>query len=225
MRLNDDLSERVMLRAGELDWVPSPVAGVDRRMLFRLGGEKARATSIVRYAPDSHFTGHRHPGGEEFVVLDGVFQDEHGSYPAGSYVRNPPGSGHSPGTDPGCVIFVKLWQFHRDDRTRVVRLPGEGERADLPGGGHCTLLYEGHDEQVRFEDWPAGGTRMLPNPQGLELFLLDGAIQWEGCTLDRHAWLRLPAGERFQAQAAGAGARVWIKEGPLLHAQVCDFAA
>jgi hypothetical protein len=32
------------------------------------------------------------PGGEEILVLDGVFQDEQGSYPAGSWLRNPAGS-------------------------------------------------------------------------------------------------------------------------------------
>ena len=39
---------------------------------------------------------HVHGGGEEFLVLEGVFQDEHGDFPAGSYVRNPPQSHHTP---------------------------------------------------------------------------------------------------------------------------------
>ena len=99
--------------------VPSPTAGVDRRMLDRIGAEVARATSIVRYAPASRFPAHVHGGGEEFLVLDGVFQDEHGDFPAGSYVRNPPQSRHTPGSAPGCTIFVKLWQFDPDDRTQV----------------------------------------------------------------------------------------------------------
>jgi hypothetical protein len=61
-------------------------------MLDRIGDEVARATSIVRYAPASHFSPHVHDGGEEFLVLEGTFQDEHGDYPVGSYVRNPPTS-------------------------------------------------------------------------------------------------------------------------------------
>lgn len=103
-------------------------------MLFRIGEEKARATSIVRYAPDSRFARHGHPGGEEFLVLDGTFQDETGDVPAGTYVRNPPGTGHAPGSATGCTILVKLWQFGADDRARIVRLrPGHGDGAAVAG--------------------------------------------------------------------------------------------
>ena len=88
-------------------------------MLDRIGSETARATTIVRYAPQSSFSPHVHDGGEEFIVLEGVFQDEHGDYPAGSYIRNPPTSSHTPSSELGCVIFVKLWQFDLADRTPV----------------------------------------------------------------------------------------------------------
>jgi hypothetical protein len=81
MLLNDDLSTRTLVHAAALDWVPSPAKGVERRMLFRIGEEKARATSIVRYAPDSRFARHAHSGGEEFLVLEGTFQDETGDFP------------------------------------------------------------------------------------------------------------------------------------------------
>jgi ChrR-like protein with cupin domain len=89
MNLNSDFGARAAVHAARLDWTPSPIPGVDRRMLDRIGGEVARATSVVRYAPHSRFSSHTHGGGEEFLVLDGVFQDEHGDYPAGTYVRNP----------------------------------------------------------------------------------------------------------------------------------------
>ena len=119
MELNADFSQRAAVHAARLAWVPSPVPGVERRMLDRIGDEVARATSIVRYAPRSRFSAHTHGGGEEFLVLEGVFQDEHGDYPAGYYVRNPPTSRHIPGSEAGCVIFVKLWQFAADDRTQL----------------------------------------------------------------------------------------------------------
>src|SRR5580704_1914859 len=119
MELNADFSRRAAVHAASLPWVPSPMAGVERRMLDRIGDEIARATSIVRYAPGSHFSPHTHGGGEEFLVLDGVFSDEHGDFPAGSYIRNPPASRHTPGSEPGCILFVKLWQFDPDDRTPV----------------------------------------------------------------------------------------------------------
>ena len=119
MNLNSDFGARAAVHAARLDWTPSPIPGVDRRMLDRIGDEVARATSIVCYAPHSHFSAHTHGGGEEFLVLDGVFQDERGDYPAGTYVRNPPTSRHTPGSEPGCTIFVKLWQFDPDDRTQL----------------------------------------------------------------------------------------------------------
>ena len=76
MELNADFSKRVAVHAARMPWVASPMPGVDRRMLDRIGEEVARATSIVRYAPGSHFSPHTHGGGEEFLVLEGVFTDE-----------------------------------------------------------------------------------------------------------------------------------------------------
>jgi len=99
MNLNDDFSKRVLIHSDKIDWIASPMPGVDRRMLDRIGGEVARATSIVRYAKGSHFSAHTHSGGEEFIVLEGVFQDEHGDYPVGTYVRNPPTTSHTPPGD------------------------------------------------------------------------------------------------------------------------------
>ncbi len=111
MELNADFAQRTLVHSHDVAWKASPMAGVDRRMLDRIGDEVARATSIVRYAPGSQFSAHTHTGGEEFIVLEGVFQDEHGDYPAGTYVRNPPTTAHTPGAAEGCVIFVKLWQL------------------------------------------------------------------------------------------------------------------
>ena len=120
MNLNADFTKRAVVHAATLDWKASPIPGVERRMLDRIGDEVARATSIVRYAPGSHFSPHVHEGGEEFLVLEGVFQDEHDDFPAGSYVRNPPQSHHTPGFVAGCTIFVKLWQFDLADRAQVL---------------------------------------------------------------------------------------------------------
>ena len=127
MELNADFSKRAAVHAAGIPWVPSPMAGVDRRMLDRIGEEVARATSIVRYAPGSHFSPHTHGGGEELLVLEGEFSDEFGGFPAGSYIRNPPTSRHTPRSGPGCVLLVKLWQFDLADRTSGAdRHPGSG---------------------------------------------------------------------------------------------------
>ena len=135
MKINADLSLPVHVDTTALDWVPSPSPGVDRRMLDRDGDEVARATSVVRYAPGSEFPTHTHGGGEEFLVLDGVFSDEHGDFPAGTYVRNPVGSSHAPRTGPGCTILVKLRQMDPADQTQVTVDTNGGDwvEGDVPG--------------------------------------------------------------------------------------------
>lgn len=226
MLLNDDLSVRTLVHAGELDWVPSPAKGVERRMLFRIGDEKARATSIVRYAPGSRFARHGHPGGEEFLVLEGVFQDESGDFPVGTYVRNPPGTAHAPGSDDGCSILVKLWQFGASDRERVVRRPGEGAAVALrPGVEASRLLFESATEHVTLETWQPDAEINLVNPEGLELLVLKGGFDSEGDRLIRWSWLRLPPGEPLAARVGPEGATVWIKSAPFLHNDVCAFEA
>lgn len=125
MDLNADFTVRAVVHAADIPWVASPMKGVDRRMLDRLGAEVARATTIVRYAAGSAFSPHVHSGGEEFLVLSGTFQDEHGDFPAGSYVRNPPTTSHTPSAADGAVIMVKLWQFDPDDRTEITLRPAD----------------------------------------------------------------------------------------------------
>jgi anti-sigma factor ChrR (cupin superfamily) len=115
MNIHSDLSERIVLHTDRLAWHASPIQGVERQMLDRDGGELSRATSVVRYAPNTEFTPHNHDGGEEILVLDGCFSDERGDYPAGTYLRNPPGSQHAPFSNAGCTLFVKLRQFAQTD--------------------------------------------------------------------------------------------------------------
>ena len=69
MNLNDDFTKRAVVHGAQTEWVASPMVGVDRRMLDRIGDEVARATTVVRYAPDSQFSQHTHTGGEEFIVV------------------------------------------------------------------------------------------------------------------------------------------------------------
>ncbi len=217
MHLNADFTRRAAVHAGSLEWVPSPMPGVDRRMLDRIGGEVARATSIVRYAPASHFSRHVHDGGEEFLVLDGVFQDEHGDYPVGSYVRNPPTSSHTPGSATGCTIFVKLWQFDPNDRTEV-RTPTAERPCILAGnrpGVSVLPLFQDAVEDVRLEQWAPGARIGIEAPGGLELLVLAGSFDEQGERFVEQSWLRLPAGATFAGVAGPEGCRVWAKSGHL----------
>lgn len=221
MRINDELSSPVIVHSAKLDWVPSPAVGVERRMLYRVGGEVARATSIVRYAPGSAFPRHVHSGGEEILVLEGTFQDEHGDYPAGSYFRNPPGTSHIPAAKDGCTIFVRLWQFRDGDHAQVVRQPGEGRKAGpRPGGRVALVLFEDGAEEVRLESWSPNAEVSIDNPAGLEFLVLEGTALIGSETLEAETWGRLPAGTPLNVTVGPQGARFWLKLGPLQHADV-----
>ncbi len=218
MELNSDFSARVVVHSDQLDWQPSPMKGVDRRMLDRIGGEVARATTIVRYAPGSSFSAHTHTGGEEFIVLDGVFQDEHGDFSAGTYVRNPPTSSHTPGSAPGCTIFVKLWQFDMDDRTQFRKTMADELGTPVNGVATATL-HEDAREVVTYSHLDPGAELVSDASGGHEVLVIDGHITAGGDQLAKNAWLRLPEGETLSAVAGPDGAKVWMKTGHLPFAQ------
>lgn len=219
MNLNADFDKRAVVHSEAIDWIASPIPGVDRRMLDRIGDEVARATSIVRYAPNSHFSPHVHTGGEEFLVLDGVFEDEHGVFSAGSYIRNPPESSHTPESTPGCVIFVKLWQFDLQDRTHIRTDTNTLNYIPLPGrnGVEAAPLYQDEREDVRVERWASNREITFMPSNGLEVLVLDGQFQEGGETFEKGSWLRLPIAAELRVLTGSNGARVWVKEGHLQH--------
>ncbi|MDG1530403.1 MAG: cupin domain-containing protein [Paracoccaceae bacterium] len=218
MELNADFGARVVVHSEELDWVASPVAGVDRRMLDRIGDEVARATTIVRFAPNSQFSEHTHTGGEEFIVLDGIFQDNYGDFPTGTYVRNPPTTAHAPSSKTGCTIFVKLWQFDMEDRNQFRKNMAD-ELAKPINGVATALLHEDDLEKVTYSQIDPQAEFHLADVGGTELLVIDGEITQMGETLGKGAWLRLPEGEPLDVVAGQNGAKVWIKTGHLPHAK------
>lgn len=210
MRLNDDTSKSAIVHSARLEWVPSPSAGVERRMLYREGDEVARATTVVRYLPGTFFPSHTHTGGEAYFVLDGVFQDEAGDHGPGRYVRNPPGSKHAPGSKDGCTILVWLFQFdERDDVAVDVEVESVMPEV-LPSGAQRRVLHEGHD-RVFVEELPGGASLEVDLPNGGELFVLEGALLHGEVQLERHTWVRNVAGSSVRATAQGS-ARVLVVE-------------
>jgi hypothetical protein len=217
MRLNANFHETAQVFDAENEWVASPMPGVDRKMLDRIGDEVARATTVVRYTPNSSFSAHTHEGGEEFLVLDGVFQDEHGNYPVGYYVRNPPTSYHTPSARDGCTIFVKLHQFDSDDRafTKIntnksffVDSSGRPGVAEMP-------LFEDESERVRLEKWEGDARIFIDAEGGIEIFVIDGEFTFAERSFGRWDWLRLPPGASASLATAPGGARVFLKSGHL----------
>lgn len=217
--LHADMTLRAVVDTQALAWIPSPSGGVERRMLDRDdGGEVARATSIVRYAAGSTFPRHEHALGEEYLVLEGTFSDEDGDSPAGTYVRNPPGSGHTPFTRQSCTILVKL---------RQMRPTGEPHlRIDTNALPWLPTETPGYRRRSLFEptDWPervalehlAPGTEVPPYgcPGGEEILVLEGSVS-DG--LETHAkgvWVRNPAGSAH-GLSSQAGCTLWVKRGHL----------
>jgi len=191
--LNMNFAERIVIEAAAQDWQPSPAAGVWRKPLAREYREQGHATSIVRYEPGSRFNTHPHPKGEEILVLEGVFSDETGDYPAGTYLRNPPGSSHAPFSEQGCVIFVKLDQFDESDQA-TVRI--NTQQTDwLPGQGGLQVmpLHDYNGEHTALVKWPAG-ERFLPHRHwgGEEILVLSGEFQDEHGVYPPLSWIRSP---------------------------------
>lgn len=218
-RLRADFSKRAVVRPGEEDWVPSPMPGVERQRLDRIGDEVARATSIVRYAPSSTFEQHTHGGGEEFLVLDGVFSDEHGDYLPGCYVRNPPGSAHTPASRDGCTIFVKLHQFDPADQARVVVPTRDAAfRPGLVPGLSVLPLHQFATEQVALVRW-APGTRFSRHRHfgGEEIFVIEGVFEDEHGRYPAGSWLRSPD-QSEHTPFSNEGCLIYVKTGHLLDA-------
>jgi anti-sigma factor ChrR (cupin superfamily) len=215
--VNADFSRRVVLATEELPWLASPLPGVERRLLDRIGGEVARATSLVRYAPGSQFSAHEHGLGEEFLVLEGVFSDEHGDYPKGTYVRNPPGSRHTPRTAPGCTILVKLRQMRESERQRVVVDTTASPWPPADGSGRSVIhLHSGPDGEIVTLEKLSPGARIAPYalPGGEEIFLLEGDLADEHGVYGPATWVRSPAGFDHELKTTG-GAVYWVKRGHL----------
>lgn len=148
MLINADFTRRAALASEHYQWVPSPQNGVERVMLDRVGAEKARATSIVRYAPESYFPRHMHPSGEEILVLSGTFSADNIDYPAGWYLRNPPNSGHQPYSKEGAVIFVKLWQMPATETRYIAIDTNDAANWQTQHNREVCQLFSDDSEQV-----------------------------------------------------------------------------
>lgn len=214
---NSDLDSRVVLFESDEKWRSSPSDGVKRLYLDRANfSEYTSATSIVKFDKNSQFSGHTHQNGEEFFVLDGIFSDEYGDYPKGTYVRNPHDSCHSPFSKDGCKIFVKLRQFQKDDSVRIVRTviePWETYNEEIT----YLKLHEFRNEIVYLAEFKPHSKINLPfkNKGGEEILILSGAIHDKGNHFAAITWIRDPKSCFIEACAGNNGVRVFVKTGHL----------
>ncbi|MFA6231473.1 MAG: cupin domain-containing protein [Rhodanobacter sp.] len=216
MKLNAALDQRAVVQSLDLPWVDSPAAGIQRKMLERDGAEVARATSIVRYAPGSHFATHLHQLGEEILVLDGTLGDEYGSYGPGTYLKNPPGSSHAPYSETGCTLLVKLRHLEPADSERVV--VDTAHASWFPGlvpGLSVLPLSEFGTRHTALVRW-APGTQFQPHRHygGEEIYVLEGVFEDDFGSYPAGTWMRSPhlsAHKPFSEQ----GCVIFVKTGHL----------
>ena len=214
--INGDLAARVAVDTASMEWTPSPSGTVWRKRVHLVGpAESGQVTSVVRYEPRSTFHTHEHPDGEEILVLAGVFSDEHGDWPAGTYLLNPEGFRHAPFSREGCVLFVKLRQFPGRAREHVALRTEELPWQPARGGVVVRPLYrqQGFADSMRLERWAAGAPLgRVDYLQGAELFVLEGSFADEGGAFARGAWLRLPPGTSH-SPSTSEGCVLYVKEG------------
>jgi anti-sigma factor ChrR (cupin superfamily) len=172
----------------------------------------------VRYQPQSKFPEHDHPEGEEILVLKGVFSDEHGDWPAGTYLLNPEGFRHAPFSEPGCLLFVKLRQFPGRQRRHIVVDTRKlaWQPSSIPAVAYRTLYeQDGFSDLMRIERWrPQADLGVIAYKQGAEFFVLEGEFADEAGAYSTSCWLRLPAGSEHHPRSAG-GCTLYIKRSGL----------
>lgn len=221
--LNGDLSLSIAVDTQTMDWTPSPSGHVLRKRVHLVGDpESGQVTSVVEYLPGARFPPHDHPQGEEILVLEGVFSDEHGHWPAGTYLLHPEGFHHGPFSDPGCTLFVKLRQYPGVDRQHIALQTNDlvWEASDHPDRQTKPLYQQmGFTDRVRLEKWsPHTTEQTLSYAQGAELFVLQGSLEWVGVNYGQGSWLRFPLASTVPL-GSREGCELYIKEGgfPYLH--------
>lgn len=193
MNLNMDFGQQVIVETEAMVWMGSRADGVVRKPLEREAAESGRATSIVQFMPGAVFPAHTHTQGEEIFVLEGVFSDERGDYPAGTYFRNPPGSRHTPHSDQGCVLFVKLEHFASNDHLSVVVDTHNTPWQPGIGGLKVMSLHHFGGEHTALVFWPKN-EHFQPHRHygGEEILVLSGEFIDENGRYPKGSWIRSP---------------------------------
>lgn len=224
--LNGDLSVRVSVDTEKMDWSPSPSGTVWRKRVHLVGPpESGQVTSVVRYDAGASFPEHDHPGGEEILVLDGVFSDEHGDWPAGTYLLNPEGFSHTPFSKDGCTLFVKLRQFPGAHREHIALQTRDQEwTGSVRKIASWKKLYaqEPFTDFMRLEAWDAPAELGQINfPQGAELFVLKGEFSDDLGRYGTFCWLRIPVGGSI-TPTSNEYCELYIKEGGFAYLDSAD---
>lgn len=93
----------VFINTQKAAWLQG-MGGLQVMPLHEFEGEHV---ALVKWPAGEKFQPHRHFGGEEILVLSGVFQDEYGQYPKHTWIRSPHMSEHHPFVEEETIIMVK----------------------------------------------------------------------------------------------------------------------
>lgn len=221
MKINGNLKLFASAHFDAAKYIASPSYGVNRFMLDRIGEEKARATTIVEYKPNSKFPPHTHIGGEEFIVLEGTFRDEFGDFPEGTYVRNPIGSEHAPWVEEdGCTIYVKLLQMaDTGEGTDPLHVSLDQSAGTSHSYGTHLHLYSNKETGEEVGIYWLEANEPIPHTQGLdgeELLVIKGSVKYESEIFEKWGWLRFPpVSSRSPVVAGPNGAQIFCKSNHL----------
>eukprot|EP01130_Rhizamoeba_saxonica_P013579 TRINITY_DN5809_c1_g3_i2.p1 TRINITY_DN5809_c1_g3~~TRINITY_DN5809_c1_g3_i2.p1 ORF type:complete len:337 (-),score=73.50 TRINITY_DN5809_c1_g3_i2:26-1036(-) len=223
LEVNTNLNVFVSIDTKELQFVDSPSNGVRRKRVYHSGqAESGRVTSIVEFGAGSSFKNHPHPEGEEIYVIGGVFSDKRGDHEAGTYILNSEGFEHAPFSKDGCLLLVRLRQYHGTDRpSKVVAT------ANIPW---TDSLYEGVQKKILFSDnaYPDSALLLKFNEGavhpptfyegGYEMFVLEGTLDIGINSYDVHNWIRFPGGV-VPSLSSVSGCTILVKENGLYLAE------
>jgi anti-sigma factor ChrR (cupin superfamily) len=213
---NMDFSKTVVIDTHQQEWVASPMPGVWCKSLAREDAERGHATSIVRYDAGASFSLHDHPLGEEILVLEGIFSDETGDYPAGTYFRNPEGFRHAPFSKQGCVILVKLHQLSQGDSQRIHVDTKATSWQSGYGALEVMTLHTFEGEHTALVKWPAGEV-FQPHQHfgGEEIYVISGTFKDQHGSYPAGTWLRSPHLSEHHPYV-DEETLIWVKVGHLM---------
>ncbi|ARD46222.1 cupin domain-containing protein [Colwellia sp. PAMC 21821] len=213
--INMDFTKRVVIDTEQQPWQASPLPGVWRKPLARENSESGHATSVVKYDAGASFSAHNHPLGEEIFVLSGIFSDETGDFPAGSYFRNPKGFVHAPFSVNGCELLVKLHQMSPLDNQRICIDTNQQKWQAGYGNLKVKPLHNFETESVALVFWPAGEKFILHSHfSGEEIYVISGELIDELGRYPAGSWIRSPHLSQHQPFVE-EDTLIWVKTGHL----------
>jgi anti-sigma factor ChrR (cupin superfamily) len=175
-------------------------------------------TMLTRFDPGGFFQLHGHPGGEEILVLQGIFEDEIGIHTPGTYMLNPEGFIHRPYSNEGCLTFVKLRQHggktRNQVRTNIYESPWQS--GIIPKIEVKTLYQQiGYPEKVWVERWqPHTKLSNIVETEVKEIFLIEGSWSDALGNYPTGSWLRYPPNYPY-SPASETGCLLYVKTYPV----------